>query len=244
MKHITIILMMLFFPIAMQAMDAKLEHINAIKKSPDYLCGDATMNTPEDAATLAYKLLQNEIDNWAAKNNHLAGESLVAEVVADTMMARRANMYRVFAYVRKGELTPVQKPERPVKPETRQEPQLKPAKKDSLVSDELKEQIRERFFGPQNGVLRKIGKARNFFELKHILPPLKADGSIEDYGKLATAVHLEKCYLIVYDPAGNIKALLGKGEETRQNLKTGQKDRLENYRGCGAIWFLLKENRK
>lgn len=239
--------MILFVPIALQAMDERLEYINTIKKSQDYLSAEATMKTPEDAAQLAYKLLQYEIDSWTTKNEALAEKAIEAERVADTIMVRRANMYRVVAYVKKSELMSDDKPlvqePKPLKPELKQELKQKPAKKDSLVSNELKEQLRERFFGPKNGVLRKINNARNFFELNHILPPLKADGSIVDYGKLATAQNLEKCYLIVYDPAGNIKALLGKGEDKRPNLKTGKEDRLGNYRGCGAIWFILSENK-
>ena len=248
MKQITIILMMLLAALSVEAMDEKLERINTIKKSSDYLYSEATMKTSEKAAQLAYKLLQYEIDDWAVKNESLAEKAIVAEVVADTIMVRRADMFRVFAYVRKSALMSGEAPtvpdSKPLKPEVKKDLQQQPAKKDSLVSDELKEQLRERFFGPKNGVLRKIGNARNFFELKHILPPLKADGSIVDYGKLATAENLEKCYLIVYDPAGNIKALLGKGEDTRQNFKTGKDDRLVNYRGCGAIWFILSENKK
>ena len=246
--------MMLFVPIALQAMDERLEQINTIKKSQDYLSAEATMKTPEDAAKLAYKLLQHEIDSWTTENEALAEKSIEAERVADTIMVRRANMYRVVAYVKKGELLADQQPRVQPKPEPGRQVQpmperrrgllSRPARRDSLVSDELKEQLRERFFGPKNGVLRKIGNARNFFELNHILPPLKADGSIVDYGKLATAQNLEKCYLIVYDPAGNIKALLGKGEDKRPNLKTGKEDRLSNYRGCGAIWFILSENKK
>ena len=69
-------------------------------------------------------------------------------------------------------------------------------------------------------------------------------GDIIDYGKFATAKEPEQCYLIVYDPAGNICALLGKGQRVRQNLKTGHDDSIENYRGCGAIWFTLREDDK
>ena len=79
------------------------------------------------------------------------------------------------------------------------------------------------------------------FLLYSIIICIKEKGDIIDYGKYATAKQPELCYLIVYDPAGNICALLGKGEEERPNLKTGKKDTIRNYRGCGAIWFLLKE---
>ena len=74
------------------------------------------------------------------------------------------------------------------------------------------------------------------------MQPLKAEGKILDYGKYATAKAPELCYLIVYDPAGNIRALLGKGKDKRKNLKTGKDDNIGNYRGCGAIWFTLKED--
>jgi DNA polymerase III epsilon subunit-like protein len=30
------------------------------------------------------------------------------------------------------------------------------------------------------------------------------------------------------------------GKEERQNLKTGKLDSIENYHGCGAIWFRIK----
>lgn len=94
---------------------------------------------------------------------------------------------------------------------------------------------------PNSRVLETIQKARTFFELKDIMEPLKKQGDIIDYGKYATIKNPGECYLIVYDPAGNIKAFLGKGEESRQNLKTGKADNISNYRGCGAIWFTMKE---
>ena len=109
--------MMLFVPIALQAMDERLEQINTIKKSQDYLSAEATMKTPEDAAKLAYKLLQHEIDSWTTENEALAEKSIEAERVADTIMVRRANMYRVVAYVKKGELLADQQPRVQPKPE-------------------------------------------------------------------------------------------------------------------------------
>ena len=114
-------------------------------------------------------------------------------------------------------------------------------KKDSLVNEKVLSILKNNFLGKKGGVIEQIKKAKNFFELKQIMEPLKQKGDIIDYGKYATAKNPEDCYLIVYDPAGNIKALLDKGEKERQNLKTGKKDSIKNYRGCGAIWFTIKE---
>lgn len=103
--------------------------------------------------------------------------------------------------------------------------------KDSLLqlSQENKEEAIER-----------IKRAKTFFELKNIMEPLKQSGDIADYGKYATMKDPEKCYLIVYDVAGNILALLGKGNDERWNLTADMNDNMSNYRGCGAIWFILK----
>lgn len=73
------------------------------------------------------------------------------------------------------------------------------------------------------------------------MEPLKEKGEITGYGKYATAKDPAICYLVVYDPAGNLVAWLGKGESVRKNLKTGKNDSEKNYRGCGAIWFTIKE---
>lgn len=229
---------------ASNAIDEKSRQINTIKKNNDvYLFGDATMATQEEATSLAYEKLQREVFDWAQRDNVKLSIKSVKDInqLVDTIMMRRAEMYRVFAYVEKTKLLPV----------TENAPEKKSSvvKKDStLVNDSVKQIIHQKFFG-QDGkkkqrtsdALLRIKRAKNFFELKSIMQPLKEKGDIIDYGKFATAEHPELCYLIVYDPAGNICALLGKGEDVRPNLKTGLDDSIRNYRGCGAIWFTLKE---
>lgn len=226
------------------AIDEQLERINTIKKNKDvYLFGDATMATQEEATSLAYEKLQKEVLDWAQRDNVKLSIKSVKDInqLVDTVMMRRAEMYRVFAYVEKSKLVPV--------PVETTEKKSSAVKKDStLVNDSVKQIIHQKFFG-QDGkkkqrtsdALLRLKKAKNFFELKSIMQPLKEKGDIIDYGKFATAQHPELCYLIVYDPAGNICALLGKGEDVRPNLKTGRDDSIKNYRGCGAIWFTLKE---
>ncbi len=117
-------------------------------------------------------------------------------------------------------------------------------KKDTIANKDIRTILKNSFWGKKGGVIEQIKKAKNFFELKQIMEPLKEKGDIRDYGKYATAEKPEECYLVVYDPAGNIKALLGKGDKVRQNLKTGKDDSIKNYRGCGAIWFTINETNK
>ena len=270
MKHITSIIILLTVALTASAID-KLNQVNDIKKNKEFLYSEATMPTQEEAASVAYEQIQQEVLNWAIERVSRPIDNVSPRDInnlVDTLVLRRADMFRVFAYVKKDKLVPMFYDKGIVQIDSLDTGLLDEVAKTltdtilvrdtikteivaktrgmhkTLVDSQLVKELNHHFFAPKNGVIRKISGARNFFELKHILPPLKADGSIVNYGKLATAEKLEECYLIVYDIAGNIKALLGKGEETRPNLKTGRDDNLANYRGCGAIWFTMRDEKK
>ena len=236
MKRTVLIYIALLAVLMTLAMDSKLEDINAIKKSSEFLYAEATMPTPAGADSTARQILHEEIIRWTTEELEEPMDSLSALRLceeADTMMTCRANMFRVFTYIRKNKVSPMFKLQ---------------AEEPSLLDDSTKKNLMRRF-GTQkkkmdNGTLQLIMKARNFFELKAIMEPLKEKGDILEYGKYATIVNPDVCYLIVYDPAGNIKAWLDKGKDPRRNLKTQKPDAISNYRGCGAIWFTLNENNK
>ena len=259
MNRIVTIISLFCFVLMAHAQDELHAKINRIKKSKEYLYSDMTMSTQEDATSQALDLLHQEIVTWASdradkKINHYPSPVEINKMI-DTIMVRRADMYRVFAYVKKFKLVPLfskwdivllddydtdegnvsedkSKKEEIIIPE---EP------KDSVVNKEIRTLLKNHFVARDGGVIEKVKKAKTFFELKQIMEPLKEKGDILDFGKYATAKNPENCYLIVYDPAGNIKALLDKGEDVRRNLNTGKNDSIKNYRGCGAIWFTIKE---
>ena len=220
--------MLLCLSLMMSAVDKRLDDINAVKKNRDYLYGEATMVTQEEAAQLAFDQLREAMVQWTAEAWEEPMDSLTAQGIllqADTMMMRRANMFRVFAYIKKTDIVSDHQPasSAPV-----------------LINDTVKQKLIRYFsVGKDYKVLQKMMKARNFFDLKDIMLPLKESGEITDYGKYATAENPTECYLVVYDPAGNIRAWLDKGEDVRRNLKTGKADSVHNYRGCGAIWFKI-----
>ena len=210
-------------------MDSRLEAINAVKKDSSFLYAEATMVSREEAAQVACELLQGEIIRWSMECQSPIDSIKACKLseMADTMVVRRASLYRVFSYINKIRLKATTQPE----------------KRDStLLNCKTKETLMRKFsLKKDNGVLRKILHARNFFELQEIMEPLKKSGEIVDYGKYASMKNPADCYLIVYDPAGNICAWLDKGADLRRNLKTGKDDSVMNYRGCGAIWFVIKE---
>ena len=239
MNRTTILLLGLLVSVTVLATDKRIGQINAIKKDSTYLYGEATLPTKEEATSLAYELFQKEVLAWVQHDGIKLRTTSLTDInaLADTMMMPRANMVRVFVYAKKKSLLAEHRDTTVVTKDSLT------SKGDSLVTDSVRQIIKQRFFGRKhkNDTLYRLKKAKNFFELKEIMQPLKEKGDILDYGKYATAEHPEQCYLIVYDAAGNIKALLGKGKEVRKNLKTGRDDSIGNYRGCGAIWFILSE---
>ncbi len=272
MKRLSVMTLLLSVVLVASALDKRQTEINTIKKSKEYLYSDITMSTQEGAASQAFDELQQEILKWATdRADEKPGTAVSPQdlnKLIDTIMVRRAEMYRVFAYVKKMKLLPLFSDwhivmidsldsdrihrdgahEFALQPESDNCPCDSVQPKDSLhndtvVSKKVLKMLKNSFLGKKGGVIEQIKKARNFFELKQIMEPLKQKGDILDYGKYATAKQPEECYLIVYDPAGNIKALLGKGEEARQNLKTSKEDSVKNYHGCGAIWFTLRDEK-
>jgi hypothetical protein len=241
-----------------------VDEINTIKKSSYFLYGDVTMSTIKDADQVARSILQEEMYRWAVENQHQIDSAKIKYICsnADTLMMRRADQYRVFAYVNKGVFFQQQvpqkaKPEEVTPPKEEPTPEVQPIevekkeKKDSTLLNDTTMNILRKHFSPktnkkariQKGIIQKVMEAHNFFELREIMQPLKESGDIIDYGKYATAKNPSECYLIVYDPAGNIKAWLDKGKDIRKNLKTGKDDSIKNYHGCGAIWFTINENK-
>lgn len=278
MKRLSFIILLLSMVMMANALDIRQQNINRIKKSKAFLYSDVTMKTQENAISQAYEQIQVEIMNWASERSKKKITNIpVTELnkIVDTIMVRRAEMYRVVAYVRKNKVastfkdwkislvmeldTDSQEHEEAIEmpdtigqfdnPEYSDTLAICPKrdsiqgkeKKDSLVNNKVISLLKNNYLGRQGGVIEQIKKAKNFFELKQIMEPLKQKGDILDYGKYYTSKKPEDCYLIVYDPAGNIKALLGKGDKLRLNLKTGKEDSINNYRGCGAIWFTINE---
>ena len=154
------------------------------------------------------------------------------------LTSRRADMIRGFAYIQKADLRRLLNPQDAVhstivaKPIEDTDSMIR-----SLNIPAIKKPLARDY------VLEQILKAKNFFELRDTMKTLIRQGAVSDYGKRETCRQPEACYWIVYDRAGNIKAILGKGQTIRKNFKTGRVDSLANYQGKGyaGIWFQIKE---
>ncbi len=239
----------------------RMDEINKIKRDSNYLYGEATLNTKDAALGLAYELLEVEIKNWAkAKNSEIS--SVVASEIrnyVDTIVTKRHNMIRVFAYVNISNLNPVtgnsitvtvdedrikdnetnsNKPLETTSSEDKGESST--PKETSNINPQIERQLNEKQdIGRE--VITEIQKLSSFYDLEKTIKPLYQQGKIESYGKYSTMSDPENSYLIIYDVDANIRAILGKGSSIRKNLSTGKDDSEKNYKGCGAIWFKVKE---
>ena len=251
MKKILLIITLLCCSTGLMADDI-VDSINDIKKNRAYLYGEATMESEKNAEAQAKTDLALKIQEWVFRyTNKLVDDDIDSRIAryVKTLSARRADKHRVFAYVEKYDVLPVLR-DMGISFSDSTAVRIEPPKT-AVTKETFGEVLSELFSNGQkpqtrNEVLERIKKARDFFELRRIMKSLIDQGAITGYGKRETCKQPEACYWVVYDRAGNIKAILGKGETTRKNYKTNSNDSLANYEGKGyaGIWFQIAENKK
>ncbi len=111
MNRIYIILLLFIVSISATAQSEKASLINDIKKENNlYLYGDVTLSTLEVAYEVALQELQTNLAEWASNHSRKAVERTQItnlSTLADTIVMKRYNMYRVFAYVHKAKIMEV-----------------------------------------------------------------------------------------------------------------------------------------
>lgn len=76
--------------------------------------------------------------------------------------------------------------------------------------------------------------------IQPFIKKLESQYMISRYGKYSDMPADINCYIFVYDRSMNIPAYLRKEGAIYINLQTGEMDDITNYKGCGAIWFRIK----
>ena len=238
--------------------DSLVDSINDIKRNAAFVYGEATEESKQRADSLARTDLLLNIQEWVFKNTEQVVDEKLDKRISchvKTISMRRADKIRVFVYLQKYDVMPlladmdihfsdttaVDVFKMPKKEHVDTEKLLATSKKLSEIFAQSSDKPRTR-----NEVLNKILKAKDFFELRTTLKTLIDQKAITSYGKGKTNKQPENCYWVIYDRAGNIKAVLGKGKDKRKNLKTNRDENLSNYegKGFGAIWFQIAENNK
>lgn len=257
MRKILFILTTILTLFASQAWaDGVVDSINHIKRDTTYLYGEGTMATLKSADSLARKELTLKVRQWMLRQNGQTADSLVDDSrltpCVKVLTSKRADMIRGFAYIQKSDVRRLLTVEDSAQGTIIAKP-LEFCDSTVTMPDDanmLKELQAKGLNMPKvrkgmtrDMVLEKILKSKNFFQLRDTMKTLISQGAVTRYGKHETCRQPEACYWIVYDRAGNIKAILGKGQTIRKNFKTNRIDNLANYQGKGyaGIWFQINE---
>lgn len=207
--------------------------INKIKKSSDYLYGEATLSSPEEALNLAKEILGKEIDIWIQEKKKLKTSNNIVikniSEVSQEMTLPRGNMHRAFVFVKKSDIIPS---ENAVVVNTNEKKDINLNTPDKGTQDNSNLPV-------TNAVLEKIASISDFNQLKNCLTSLKREGKISTYEKYSSITNPADYYLIIYNQQGRIEAVLSPESENRINLKTNKADSIKNYKGRGAIGFKL-----
>lgn len=205
------------------------KQINQIKKNSQYIYAEVTAATEIEAKDLAEEILYSEINEWVAKQKKLSQSPNIVvnnkKEIWTSVSLPRGNMFRSFLYVKKSDIIPVESSE--IIENTTVHPQSENS------APEQKEPAIPR-------VVQDIANCTEYTDLAMKITKLKESGEVLDYGRYASLERKEDYYMAVYNTNGKVVAILTKGS-SRYNVKTGASDSLDNYKGCGAIGFKVKE---
>lgn len=258
MKKIIMMCVLMLCSLCLWAQDTLVDSINDIKRNMAFVYGEATEESRQVADSLARTDLLLNIQEWVFRNTQQVVDETLDKRISrsiKTISTRRADKVRVFVYVQKYDVMPLLADNGIHFTDTTAVDVLKLSQKERMDTERLlaaSKKLAEIFARSaekprtRNEVINKILKAKDFFELRTTLKTLIDQKAVTSYGKGNTCKQPENCYWVIYDRAGNIKAVLGKGKEKRRNYKTNKDESLSSYegKGFGAIWFQIAENNK
>ena len=212
MRKLWIILTCVFFVQGTRAqsiISGTAEDINSVKQEQGgYVFAESTQKSEGAAIENVKTLLLDQIESWSAANPSREVPSMDD---AHIIVAKRNSFFRAFAYV-----------------------SVKESDAPAMTAPESVEARQEAVMTEASSSLLEISR---FDQMKAFISVLEENELLIDYGKFATLPKIGDCYIVVYDPAGLIKAKLRRASNELLNLETGEGDELSNYPGCGALWF-------
>ncbi|MDE6807223.1 MAG: hypothetical protein K2I98_02025 [Prevotella sp.] len=223
--------------------DDAMKTINQIKLDTCYVYADCTSTrSAEDAYKNAEALLYLEIQNWleSQKQTGVTGAIVPTNDECLRIQTTRGKMFRAFVYVDKNKIIPYRKTEKtmvveretvePVLGKTEKTGKRKKEKAEQVVETQIEPIYMPTAFEQQMLQVKKAGEIEAF---------VKSD-AIEKFGKYKDRPQTGVYYLLVYNPAGEVPACLKFDEGSITNVSTGNVDTFDNYKGCGAYWFIVK----
>lgn len=241
-KNLLILLCLLCLTVESSAQDdvaSALKQINAIKSdTKNYLYAESTTSKWEEAYNNAKILLETNIEDWARqlnKSEDVSGYVAKAGNSIFEIKTRRGNLYRAFLYVKKADI---------IAYSSTKELLVVPITED--VNDDATPENIE-IVPTENKSIPPYQPSAFELDMMEVtqfsdIPAFfKQQGShIAGYGKFATMPTSGDCFIFVYNKSGGISAYLKRKENNIYNIRDGAKDSIEEYKGCGAFWFIYK----
>ena len=206
--------------------------INSIKKNSQYIYAEATAATQQDAKDLAEEILYEEINSYVASQKKMRINPKIVinnrKELVSSLALPRGNMFRSFIYVKKSDVLAVENSEMIGNKTSNGETAA--ATTTPVVSTVTPVYADE---------VKQVMACSTFDEVKNLMTKLKSEGKIRHFGGYASLEDPDPYYLAIYNRQYQIVAVLTPGPN-RTNTKTGEEDKVTNYKGCGAVGFVLK----
>lgn len=240
MKKLTIILLSFIYGISSFAQTSTAEvakQINAIKMNKDYITAESTAETSDKAYENARALLEVNIEEWIKSTKMTEDiQGFIAKSGNSFLELKtmRGNRFRTFLYVLKSDIMTFKEPSdiivAPMQADNPQQtvvvvpPTEKVAQQSTIV---------ENVYQPNEEEKRMLRIDKSSLIEQFV----KQNSTIVAYGKFKDLPQTGDCYLFVYNREGGVSAVLLRSNAGYINVKSGNRDDIENYKGCGAIWF-------
>lgn len=225
--------------------------VNAIKRNTQYVYGEGIADTEAEARELAEQNLRQALLQFISeKKDLLEAEAVLVNAAkknSSQIKLKRGTMERVFLFVKKDNIFPSENPfvisqepqeeEAPTDTEVVQDKGTGQVPKEPLFAFSSKEKTADRSVSDKaDGTLKSILRCENITALRSCLNELKQQHKVM-WGELKQDFK-PSWYLIPYE-GEQIKAVLDKGLQKRNNLLTGEREEMGNYSGLPKIWFII-----
>lgn len=234
------------------------KQINQIKRSPLYLYAEATMESEEEAQSVAYELLLQQVQEYIASSKSLsaADNVLIKDVKTkgEELTMMRGEMHRVFVYVKKYDIeavsntvavnnttgTAVNVPAQGVTTSTSTPlPTVKntaqPTQPAAQQSSGAK--VESPLTGWQQMAMVSLLECPDMTAVRARLNRLKAEYKVKRYGTADNCPNANEAFWAIFDGNGKLVTILGPGTTQRIEYRNMQYSSLNAYKGMNALWF-------
>lgn len=244
----------LLFGVTALAQESPSKQINQIKRNNSYLYAEATMETADEALSLARELLIQQVQEYISEKHKLsqAKDVLVKNINAksESLSMMRGTMYRIFVYVKKNDIEAIDNVtaintetnttqvvvEQPLPPT--------PAPKEPTQVSEIKNSTTQGEPVTETGLptwqqqaIEEFLQCTDMSAVKAKLNRMKAEYKIKKYGTASNCPNANEAYWILFNADGSVNTVLGTGISDRINFRNMTYTVLDNYKGMDALWF-------